>query len=226
MKIHELHSWDLTEAEAVALQKELAGRVETRTPLTSCELIAGADISYNRFSDVLYAAVVVLRADTLKLVETQSAVATVKFPYVPGLLSFREAPPLLEAFAKVKAEPDVVMLDGQGLAHPRRMGLACHLGLWLDRPTIGCAKTRLIGRSGELGEEAGSVAPLTDRKETVGMVVRTKKRTQPLYVSVGHKIDLASAVRVVLDSCRGYRVPEPTRQAHLFVNALRAEAAC
>ncbi len=224
MKIHALHSWDLTPKEAVALQRQLADQVETRTPLTGFNLIAGADVSYARFTNVLYAGVAVLRADDLAVVETRSGVVETKFPYVPGLLSFRESPALLEVFAKLRAEPDVIMLDGQGWAHPRRMGFACHVGLWLDRPTIGCAKSLLLGEYKNLGDNDGDVAALTDKGDTIGMAVRTKRRTRPLFVSVGHKIDLASAVRVVLACCRRYRVPEPTRQAHLLVNGLRAAA--
>jgi deoxyribonuclease V len=224
VNIHPAHSWDLTPAEAVVLQRELAGRVDVRAPLTRCDLIAGADISYNRFSTTFYASVVVLRFDTCEIVETQDAVGEVSFPYVPGLLSFREAPVLLEAFAKVRSEPDAVMLDGQGIAHPRRLGLASHIGLWLERPCIGCAKSRLIGRFQEPGPKAGSLAPLVDHGEVIGDVVRTKDRVQPVFVSPGHLIDLPSAVRLVLATSRGYRIPEPTRQAHLHVNVLRREA--
>jgi deoxyribonuclease V len=133
---------------------------------------------------------------------------------------------LLAAFAQLKSAPDVVLLDGQGLAHPRRLGLASHLGLWLDRPTIGCAKSLFVGMHRKLREAPGAVAALRDAEETVGMAVRTRLRSKPVYVSVGHRIDLASAVRVVLASCRGYRLPEPTRQAHLLVNAVRRAAAC
>jgi deoxyribonuclease V len=226
MHVHKLHSWDLTPREAIALQKELAGRVESRTPLTDCKLIAGADVSYQRFGSTFYGGVVVLRADDLAIVEKHSVVMECKFPYVPGLLSFREAPVLLEVFARIRSEPDVVLLDGQGFAHPRRFGLACHLGMCLDRPTIGCAKSLFVGKLGKLADAPGSVAPLLDEEETVGMAVRTRKRSKPVYVSVGHRIDLASAVRVVLASCRGYRLPEPTRQAHLLVNAVRSGAAC
>lgn len=225
MHIHRLHSWDLTPKEAIALQKELAPRVESRTPLTQCKLIAGADVSYQRFGTTFYGGVVVLRADDLSVVEKQSVVVECKFPYVPGLLTFREAPVLLEAFARIQSEPDVVMLDGQGFAHPRRFGLASHLGVWLQRPTIGCAKTLFVGKHGKLGEAPGSVKPLKDREEVVGMAVRTRLRSRPVYVSVGHRIDLASAVRIVLATGAGYRVPEPTRQAHLLVNAVRSEAA-
>jgi deoxyribonuclease V len=221
MRIHTLHTWDLTPAEAVALQRELASRVDTRTPLTCWDLVAGADVSYNRHSNRFYAGVVVLRTADGSIVEKQEAVRDSPFPYVPGLLSFREAPVLLDAFARVQAEPDVVVLDGQGIAHPRRLGLACHLGLWLDRPCLGCAKSRLLGSYKEPGPRAGAVAPLVDGGEVVGYVVRTKDRVQPVFVSAGHRIDLASAVRVVLGTCRGYRLPEPTRQAHLHVNDVR-----
>jgi deoxyribonuclease V len=167
--------------------------------------------------------VVVLSADTGVLVEAQTAVADTPFPYVPGLLTFREGPVLLEAFAKVESDPDAVIFDGQGVAHPRRIGLAAHMGLWLDKPCIGCAKTRLIGTYREPGKRPGAVRPLLDGDEVIGHVVRTKKKVKPLFVSVRHRIDLASAVRVVLGCCRGYRIPEPTRQAHLHVNALRRQ---
>jgi deoxyribonuclease V len=221
MKIHRLHAWDLTPSEAIALQRELAGRVVTDMPLTACERIAGADVSYNRFSSTFYAGVVVVRVADGEVIERRGAVKDTPFPYVPGLLSFREAPALLDAFARVETEPDAVMCDGQGLAHPRRLGIACHLGLWLDVPTIGCAKTHLTGTFDEPGGEPGSTAPLRLGMDVVGEVVRSKARTRPLFVSPGHKIDVASATRWVLASGRGYRLPEPTRQAHLYVNALR-----
>ncbi|MGE3809721.1 MAG: deoxyribonuclease V [Gemmataceae bacterium] len=226
MRIAKLHSWDLTPKDAVALQRELAGRVDASVSLTDCRLVAGADVSYERFGNRFYAGVVVIRLPELEVVEKASAVADSPFPYVPGLLSFREAPVLLEAFRKLKAEPDVVMFDGQGYAHPRRFGLACHVGLWLERPCLGCAKTRLIGTHREPGQRAGSLAPLLDNKEVIGSVLRTKNGIKPLYISVGHRIDLPGAVRAVLDSCGKYRLPEPTRQAHLHVNALRRGDAC
>src|SRR5262249_53393619 len=147
-----LHSWDMTPKEAVALQRELADRIDTRSPLTRCELVAGADISYNRFSPTIYAAVVVVRVADGAVVESATTVGQSAFPYVPGLLSFREAPSVLEAFAKLKTRPDALMLDGQGFAHPRRFGLACHVGLWLDLPCLGCAKSRLIGTHREPGK--------------------------------------------------------------------------
>lgn len=216
-----LHSWNLTPKEAVALQRQLADQVDASRPLERCELVAGADCSYNRFSPKFYAAVVVLRASDGTVVEKAEQVGESPFPYVPGLLSFREAPIVLEAFAKLKARPDVVLVDGQGRAHPRRVGVACHLGLWLGIPTIGCAKTRLIGDFDEPDVKASSRSPLTIDDEVVGCVLRTKDRVKPLFISPGHLIDLDSAVRVVLSQCRGYRQPDPTRLAHQAVNDLR-----
>jgi deoxyribonuclease V len=223
MRIEPLHSWDLTFSEAAALQRQLAERVDSRTPLTGCDLVAGADVSYDRFSHRFYAGVVVLRTDDLSIVEAQGVVREVTFPYVPGLLSFRETPALLDAFSKLESEPDAVILDGHGYSHPRRFGYACHVGLWLDRPSVGCGKTRLIGTYKEPGPKAGSVAPLKDADEIIGQVVRTKTGVKPVFVSVGYKIDLRSAVELVLATSRGYRLPEPTRQAHLHVNALRRQ---
>jgi deoxyribonuclease V len=225
VKIHQLHDWHLTPQQAIALQRELAGRVDTRTPLTHWDLVAGADASYHRFSPLYYAAVVVLRASDWSIVEKQEVICGAPFPYIPGLLSFREAPALLQAFAKLKTKPDVVMIDGQGIAHPRRMGIASHVGLFLDIPTVGCAKSRLIGVYKEPGRRRGSLAPLRDKEDVIGSIVRTRDEVKPLFVSVGHKIDQASAVRLVLESCQGYRIPEPTRQAHLHVNALRRRPA-
>lgn len=221
MKIPMLHSWDLTPTEAVVLQRQLRGQIDVKRRVKKCDLIAGADCSYNRFSPKFYAAVVVLRTSDWSIVETQGAIGESPFPYIPGLLSFREIPILLKVFAKLKQRPDAVMCDGQGFAHPRRMGLACHLGLWLGIPTFGCAKTRLIGVHEDPEPDAGAWTPLRDKDEVIGHVVRTKHKTKPLYVSAGHLIDLKSAVKWTLASCRGYRIPEPTRQAHLHVNQMR-----
>ncbi|HEY1379035.1 MAG TPA: deoxyribonuclease V [Gemmataceae bacterium] len=221
MKVHRLHSWDLSAAEAIALQHELAEQVNVTVPLGRCELIAGADVSYNRYSDVIYAGVVVWRAADNTVVERVSAVTETHFPYIPGLLSFREAPALVEAFARVTSQPDVVMLDGQGIAHPRRMGIASHVGLWLQVPTVGCAKSRLYGKFEPPAPEAGSTSPLLAGKQVVGEVVRTKDRVNPVFASPGHLIDTPGAVRAVLAGVRGYRLPEPTRLAHLYVNEER-----
>jgi deoxyribonuclease V len=185
--------------------------------------IAGADVSFNKFSDKIYAGIVVLNLPDLRIIDSAGVRSTTKFPYVPGLLSFRETPSVLEAWGQLKIKPDVLMLDGQGIAHPRRFGIACHVGLLLNIATIGCAKSILVGRHGELAGEAGSQTPLIDREEVIGAVVRTKNRVSPVYVSPGHLIDLLGAVDLVMRSTSKYRQPEPTRQAHLMVNRLRVE---
>src|ERR671917_719679 len=170
-----LHEWDVTPREAVELQKSLRERVRVRPLTKKIETVAGADISFNKFDPVVYAAVVVLRLPSLEVVEEAGVVSETKFPYVPGLLSFRETPSGLEAWAKLKTEPDAVMFDGQGLAHPRRVGIACHVGLIIKRPTLGCAKSVLVGRYEEPGEERGSWSPMVDKGETVGAALRTKR---------------------------------------------------
>jgi deoxyribonuclease V len=221
MRIHPLHRWDLAPAEAVALQRELAGRVVTDLPLPACTLIAGADVSYSKYSPTIFAGVVVLRLPELTVIERRGASVECHFPYIPGLLSFREAPALLAAFATVRSKPDAVMLDGQGFAHPRRAGLACHVGLWLDRPCLGCAKSPFRVEYEAPHDEAGSWSPMTMKGAVVGRVVRTKTKINPVFVSVGHKMDLDGATRLALACTAGHRVPEPTRLAHLYVNALR-----
>jgi deoxyribonuclease V len=221
MKLRNLHRWDLTPAEAVALQIELASRLDVSRPVERAGIVAAADVSYNRFSDIICASVVVWRAADCAVIETADAVVETHFPYVPGLLSFREAPALLAAFAELKTIPDVVLFDGQGIAHPRRLGIASHMGLWVERPSIGCGKSKLYGRYNEPAAAAGSTAPLTAGAEVIGQVVRTKDRVQPLFVSPGHLIDMASAVRIVLATTRGRRLPEPSRLAHDAANALR-----
>ena len=215
------HSWDLTPTEAVALQKELRAQVVLQPLPNKLELVAGADISFNKFSDVIYAGIVVLRLPDLNVVATSGVVTTTKFPYVPGLLSFREIPPLLEAWEKLTVRPDVLVLDGHGIAHPRRLGIASHAGMILSLPTIGCAKTLLVGKYETPAEAAGSFSPLLDKGETIGAVVRTKNRVNPIFVSPGHLADIPTAIELALRCGKGYRIPEPTRLAHLFVNALR-----
>ncbi len=176
--------------------------------------IAGVDISVNRFSKTGTGAVVVLTFPALRVAEIQVVTDRINFPYVPGLLSFREAPLLLAAFEKLKLKPDIVMVDGQGVAHPRRFGIASHLGLLLGIPTIGCAKSRLCGEHDTPDVKAGSFAELKDGGKVIGAVLRTRYNVKPLYVSIGHMIDLPDAVKWVMACCRGYRLPEPTRLAH------------
>ncbi|HEV2708446.1 MAG TPA: deoxyribonuclease V [Pyrinomonadaceae bacterium] len=218
----QLHEWTLAPREAVELQKRLRELVRVE-PLAGrkVETVAGADISFNKFSPVVYAGIVVLRLPSLEVVEEVGVVSETRFPYVPGLLSFRESPSVLEAWAKLKTEPDAVMFDGQGLAHPRRVGIASHVGLLIERPTLGCAKSVLVGRYEEPEETRGSWSPMIDKGETVGAALRTKTRVQPIYVSPGHLIDLAGAIELTLACDGGYRQPEPTRRAHHLVNALR-----
>lgn len=221
MRYRELHAWNLSVSEAVALQQELRTRVEARPLDKEVRVVAGADISFDKYSDTLFAAFVVLDLSTLQIIDSSGVVSRVTFPYVPGLLSFRELPPLLEAWSKLTTAPDVVFLDGQGIAHPRRFGVASHFGLIAELPSIGCAKTLLTGKYIEPAEDAGASSPLIDRGEQVGAILRTKKRVKPVYVSVGHLIDLESACKLTMRCVRGYRIPEPTRQAHLLVNEMR-----
>jgi deoxyribonuclease V len=216
-----LHSWDLTRGEAVEVQQRLRNLVHLQPLARPVNTIAGADISYNKYSDTVYAGIVVLSLPDLQVIESAGVRRIEKFPYIPGLLSFREAPSLLEVWEKLKTKPDVLMLDGQGIAHPRRFGIACHVGVLLDWPTIGCAKSILVGKHGELGLEAGSRSPLVDKGEQVGVALRTKNKVAPVYVSPGHLIDLDSSIDLVLRSITRYRLPETTRQAHLLVNRLR-----
>ena len=221
MKLHNLHPWDLTPEQAVALQDELAGRVQMQPPLAHADLIAGADVAYDDVTHMVCAGVVVLRTSDWTVVERKGVIGTNTFPYVPGLLSFREAPILLEALARVESEPDLIVFDGQGRAHPRRCGLACHVGLWLDRPCLGVAKSHYLGTFSQPDAAAGSTADLVQCGEIIGQVVRTRTGVRPVFVSVGHKIDLESAVKWVLAASVQARVPEPTRQADIYVNALR-----
>ena len=216
-----LHDWNLAPREAIELQKQLRARVLIEPLTKEIRTIAGADISFNKFSETVYAGIVVLRLPSLEVIEEAGVVSTARFPYISGLLSFREAPSVLEAWEKLKTEPDAVMFDGQGIAHPRRVGIASHMGLILNRPTFGCAKSVLVGRYEEPLPERGSSAPLVDKGEQVGVALRTKTKTQPIFVSPGHLIDLAGAIDLTLRSDGGYRQPEPTRRAHLLVNVLR-----
>jgi deoxyribonuclease V len=217
----QLHDWTMTPREAVELQKSLRERVRLAPLKKKIRTIAGADISFNKFSPVVYAGLVVLSLPGLEVIEEVGVVSETSFPYVPGLLSFREAPSVLEAWAKLKIEPDAVMFDGQGIAHPRRVGIASHVGLLLNRPTLGCAKSVLVGKYVEPGETRGSWSEMIDKDEVVGAAVRTKTNVNPIYVSPGHLIDLEGAIKLTLECDGGYRQPEPTRRAHILVNALR-----
>jgi len=215
MKAHNLHGWQVSIPQALDIQRELAASVSRISEIDEPRFIAGADISTSRARSMATGAVVVMDYPALKLVEVKTVDEQLAFPYIPGLLSFRESPLVLAVCEKLAVTPDLILVDGQGLAHPRRLGLASHLGLLLDTPTIGCAKSRLCGRHEEPAIAPGSSAKLVDHGEVIGAVLRTKVDTRPLYISIGHKIDLEAAVRWVLACCRGYRIPEPLRLAHL-----------
>jgi len=223
LNLHPLHSWDVPYTEAVSIQNSLKKQLILQDGINPgpIRMIAGADISYSRHSDLFYAAVVVLSYPDLEPIAEVHAVDKVSFPYIPGLLSFREGPVLLKAFEKLTETPDLVVFDGQGTAHPRGVGLAAHLGLFLDLPAIGCAKSLLCGEHGEPGPLPGDYADLCHQGQVIGSVLRTKTGVRPVFVSPGHLISLERSREVTLNCCRGYRLPEPTRQAHLAVNRLR-----
>ena len=215
------HPWDLTPREAIRVQKRLSERVRIEGKLRRPTLVAGADISWDKETGIGYAGVLVFTFPGLEEVERRRAIGPAPFPYVPGLLSFREGPLLLEAFAQLESDPNLLFFDGQGYAHPRRLGIASHLGLLLGKPSIGCAKSRLCGAHREPGLKRGNRAALKEGGETIGTVLRTRDNVRPIYVSPGHELDFAEAVRLTLRCCDGYRIPKPTRMADRFVGQLR-----
>ena len=225
MRICQQHPWPATPAEAVALQLQLAPQVILEGDPAEPEVhtVAGCDLAFlgrGRRGDTARAAVVLLSYPDLQLLEQQVAEAPVTFPYVPGLLAFRELPALLQAFEKLQQAPDLLLVDGQGYAHPRRFGIACHLGLLLDLPIIGVAKSRLTGAHDEPAPAAGARADLLDGGALIGVVLRSRERGRPLYVSPGHRIGFGPAAEWVMRLCRGYRLPEPTRLADRLSKAL------
>jgi len=221
MKARDLHPWQVTSHEAIAIQKRLRAQIMTHNTVGEIRSIAGADISTSKDSPKAYAGVVVLSYPQLEVVEERGIEDKVAFPYVPGLLAFREGPALIKVFEQLTTEPDVIVFDGQGLAHPRGLGIATHMGLVFDKPTIGCAKSLLYGRYQEPDQAKGAWAELRDPQGIViGGVVRSKLKTSPIFVSIGHRIDLATAIGILLECTRGVRIPEPTRLAHNFVTQL------
>ena len=208
------HDWHVSPAEGIAIQKELRNEVRRRWDGRPVGLVAGADVHFPR-RDTLKAAVVVCTYPALEVIESRVHEGPCTFPYIPGLLSFREIPGLLAAWRSLGARPDIVLCDGQGIAHPRGLGLASHLGIILDIPTIGCAKSPLFGAFTEPGPLKGDRSAIKDRGgRTIGTVLRTRDDTRPLYVSVGHRIDLRTAVRLTLECTPRFRIPEPLRAAH------------
>ena len=214
MKIRQLHSWQLNTREARDIQLDLADKVLVTSNLPDIRYIAGVDVS-GISRDTGRAAIVILSYPELRIVELRTKEGDYTFPYVPGLLSFREAPLLLSTFEEIRTVPDLVFVDGQGIAHPRRMGIGAHLGLILDLPTIGCAKSRLCGTFDPVPVKPGSYSRLMEGNEQIGAVLRTKKSVKPVFVSVGHRINLDNAVSWTMQCCRGLRLPEPCRLAHM-----------
>jgi len=216
MEIKNLHDWQVSVTQAIEIQKKLAGQVSRKNEIVNVpHFIAGVDISVDRVRKTGIGAVVVTKYPELEIMETRVVKDTLGFPYVPGLLSFRESPLVLAACEKLEVKPDLIIVDGHGYAHPRRAGIASHLGLLLDTPTIGCAKSLLCGTYEMPDKTKGSYSDIIDNKEVIGVALRTKEGVKPVFVSIGHKVDLEAAIYWVLGCCRGYRLPEPARFAHM-----------
>ncbi len=208
------HPWDLSPKEAVRLQRELAPKVVREDRLGEVRRVAGVDVGFRERGRITRVAIAVLEFPSLEPVDQVIGELPTRFPYIPGLLSFREVPAVLEVWDRLRQPPDLILCDGQGLAHPRRLGIACHLGLLLDLPTIGVAKSRLIGEHEEPPQERGAWVPLLDGDEVIGAVLRTRAGVKPLYVSIGHRISLPTAIDYVMRCTTRYRLPETTRMAH------------
>ncbi len=219
------HPWAVSPKRAVAIQRQLAGRVRQTPPRSPIRLVAGVDLAFSRDGARCIAGVVVWDLDRGEVVEECLAVRRLRFPYVPGLLSFREGPAILAALRRLRCAPDALVCDGHGLAHPRRFGIACHIGVICERPSVGCAKSRLVGEHAEPAARRGSRCPLMHRGERIGTLLRTRDGVKPVFVSVGHRIDLASCERLVLRCGAGRRLPEPTRRADRLVAAAKRELA-
>jgi deoxyribonuclease V len=214
-------NWNLTPRQAMREQERLRERVVLEDDFEAVRHVAGADVAFDPATDIAFAGVVVYTYPGLEEVERRMARRRLRFPYVPGLLSFRESPVLLAAFARLRTEPDVILIDGHGRAHPRLFGIACHLGVLFDKPTIGCAKSLLVGEHEEPNAERGATAPLIFKGERVGEVLRTRANVKPIYVTIGHRVSLPSAVRIVKRCLDGFRIPKPTREADHYVGDLR-----
>ncbi len=217
-----MHSWNLSPADAIVLQQALRQQVCIEPLNKKIKYIAGGDVSLNMFEKDIYAGVIVLAYPSMKIVEYAVVKDRTDFPYIPGLLSFREIPALIKCWEKLSVKPDVVMVDGQGIAHPRRLGIAAHLGVLIDVPTLGCGKSRLYGIY-ETPTDVGTHTNIIDPKngEVIGAALKSKVRSNPLIISPGHKMDVTDALTIVKHCLKGYRLPEPTRQAHILVNAFR-----
>ena len=222
MEIPDFHPWNVTYKEAVRIQKCLKDKVILKKINKRIKYVAGLDVSYAKGSNKMWAGVIVLDFPSLGKTEERWSQKKVSFPYIPGLLSFREIPALIDALRKIEIEPDLIFCDGQGIAHPRGLGLASHLGVPLNKPTIGCAKSLLVGKYNQVGEHKGDYVYLRHQNRVIGAVVRTKSKVKPIFISPGYGIMLNDCIKFVLETCSTNRIPEPTRQAHLLVNSVRS----
>jgi deoxyribonuclease V len=211
----------LTPAEAIAYQHELRKQIQIKPLEKPIRTIGGADISFNKYSEVVYAGIVIFSYPDMRLIGTSTAISRTSFPYISGLLAFREVPALLEAWNKLETKPDVMVLDGQGIAHERRMGIATHFGLVTEAPTLGCAKSRLTGKYNEPANTPFAQSPLYDKGEQVGIALRSKINCNPLFISPGNLVSMEQSVEIIINCISKHRIPEPTRQAHLLVNQIR-----
>ena len=220
MQTRQLHKWNLTPKEAMELQVSLQRRLDTKSNISihNVKLIAGCDVAYYKKEDLCVAAIVVCQLDSMKIVEKIKVEEKATFPYVPGLLSFREIPPLIKAVKKLESSPDIFILDGQGIAHPRGIGLASHFGLIVNKPTIGCAKSRLIGEYRPMNKNKGSYSFLYVNNKKVGVVLRSRDNCKPIFISPGHKINISSSLNIVKRCLSKYRIPDVIRFAHILSN--------
>jgi deoxyribonuclease V len=223
MHFEHKHSWQVTTKQAVAIQNKLRGKVITCDNLGDINTVAGVDVGFENNGMITRAAIAVLTFPLLELLTVAIARRKTSFPYIPGLLSFRELPAVLEAMAKLTSIPDLMLCDGQGYAHPRRFGIACHLGVLTDTPSIGVGKTRLLGVHKTVANQRGAWQPLVDNNETIGAVVRTRVNVKPIYISIGHRLGLYTAIDYVMRCTTRYKFPETTRQAHKYASVTRKD---
>ena len=216
-----LHSWNVSVEEAIQIQENLRGRIILKTNFSRMRTIGGGDVAYSKKRNLFFGAIVILSWPQMETLDIARAHGKVSFPYIPGLFSFREGPILIKTFQRLKIKPDVMLYDGKGIAHPRGFGLASHMGLWFNLPSIGCAKTPLLNQFTSPGSLKGSFELIRRGGKEVGVALRTKNHVKPLFVSPGHRIDLLTSIQIVLKSCQGFRIPEPLRQAHHISRLLR-----
>jgi len=221
-----LHPWNVNVEEAIRIQETLRDRIIIKNTSLKVRTIGGGDVAYSKSDNLLFGAIIVLSFPDMEILDMATCDGKIPFPYIPTLLSFREGPVLIKTFKKLKMKPDVMIFDGHGIAHPKGMGLASHLGLWFDLPSIGCAKTPLLNGFITPGLSKGSFEWVRKERKKVGAVLRTKEKVKPLFISPGHRIDLMTSIQLILESCRGFRYPEPLRKAHQITREILHRAKC